>query len=107
MGETDNNQSPLEERLEELLGQELFEPPADFVAAAQINSPDIYAEAEADPEAWWCERARELDWFRDFTTGLDASNAPFYKWFEDGELNASHNCLDRHVEAGGGDKVAF
>ncbi|MFM9023620.1 MAG: AMP-binding protein, partial [Solirubrobacterales bacterium] len=107
MGEADNNPSPLEARLEELLGQELFEPPADFVAAAQINSPDIYAEAEADPEAWWCERARELDWFKEFTVGLDASDAPFYKWFEDGELNASHNCLDRHVEAGLGDRVAY
>jgi acetyl-CoA synthetase len=107
MGEADNNPSPLEARLEELLGQELFEPPADFVAAAQINSPDIYAEAEADPEAWWCERARELDWSKEFTVGLDASDAPFYKWFEDGELNAAHNCLDRHVEAGLGDRVAY
>ncbi|MFM9128230.1 MAG: hypothetical protein ACKOTA_11945, partial [Solirubrobacterales bacterium] len=52
MGEADNNPSPLEARLEELLGQELFEPPADFVAAAQINSPDIYAEAEASGSAW-------------------------------------------------------
>ena len=97
----------LEERLEGLLEQELFEPPASFVAAAAIDSPEIYAEAEADPEAWWCERARELDWSKEFTLGLDASDAPFYKWFEDGELNASYNCLDRHVEAGLGDRVAI
>ena len=97
----------LEGRLAELLEQEVFEPPPAFVAEARINSPGIYAEADPDPEAWWCERARELDWSKDFTVGLDDSNAPFYKWFEDGELNASYNCLDRHVDAGLGDRVAF
>ena len=107
MGEDGTVDHELEGRLAGLLEQEVFEPPPAFVAEAQISSPEIYAEAEADPEAWWCERARELDWATPFTVGLDDSNAPFYKWFEDGELNASWNCLDRHVEAGLGDRVAF
>ena len=101
------DQLELEQRLEGLLGQESFEPPAAFAQAASLNDPAIYAEAAPDSPAWWGERARELDWFEPFTTTLDDSAAPFYKWFEDGKLNASHNCLDRHVEAGLGDRVAF
>ena len=52
-------------------------------------------------------RAREITWYREPTEGLDDSNPPFYKWFADGELNASVNCLDRHLAAGGGDKTAY
>ncbi|HJX32690.1 MAG TPA: acetate--CoA ligase, partial [Solirubrobacterales bacterium] len=62
----------------------------------------------ADPEGWWMRQATELlDWAQEPTQGLDESNPPFYRWFEDGRLNASANCLDRHVEAGRGDRVAF
>ncbi len=64
--------------------------------------------AEADYEGYWAGLAREfVSWKTPFTKALDSSNAPFYKWFEDGTLNVSYNCLDRNVEAGKGDKVAI
>ena len=97
----------LAERLATLLERPSFAPSEDFVAAAALSDAAIYAEAAVDSPAWWAERARELDWATPFTKTLDDSSAPFYKWFEDGELNASHNCLDRHVEAGLGDRVAY
>ena len=62
---------------------------------------------ESDPNAYWAEQARSLHWDTPFTTVLDDSNPPFYKWFTDGTLNVSYNCLDRHVEAGRGDRVAY
>ena len=72
------------------------------------SDPAIYEEAAADPEAWWLRQATELlDWAEPPSEGLDESNPPFYKWFADGKLNASANCLDRHVEAGLGERVAF
>jgi len=68
----------------------------------------LCAEAQADNAGFWAGRARNLlAWHTPFTKTLDDSEAPFYKWFEDGTLNASYNCLDRHVEAGRGDKVAI
>jgi acetyl-CoA synthetase len=85
-----------------------FPPPADFREHAGWSDPAIYGEAAADPVAWWTARAKELlDWDTEPTEGLDDSNPPFYKWFEDGRLNASAQCLDRHVEAGIGDRVAY
>ena len=78
----------LEQRLATLLEQPSFAPPEDFVAAAALSDAAIYAEAGADSPAWWAERALELDWFEPFTKTLDDSAAPFYKWFEDGKLNA-------------------
>jgi propionyl-CoA synthetase len=66
------------------------------------------AEAEADGSAYWARLAREfVSWKTPFTTALDAREAPFYKWFEDGTLNVSYNCLDRHVEAGRGARIAI
>jgi len=53
------------------------------------------------------KQAKELHWFKEPTEDVDESNAPFFKWFADGKINASYNCLDRHVEAGNGDRVAF
>jgi acetyl-CoA synthetase len=98
----------LERELEELLGVEAFEPSAEFRERALWNDAKVYEEAAADPEAWWTRQAAELlDWDVEPTRGLDASNPPFYKWFEDGRLNASAQCLDRHVEAGNGDRVAY
>ena len=98
----------LEQQLEEMLGIEKFDPPEEFRANALWNDPKVYEEAAADPEAWWLAQARELlDWDVEPTQGLDDSNPPFYKWFADGRLNASAQCLDRHVEAGNGDRVAF
>jgi acetyl-CoA synthetase len=98
----------LERELEELLDVEQFEPPAEFRERALWSDPKVYEEAAADPEAWWTRQARELlDWDVEPSQGLDASNPPFYKWFEDGRLNASAQCLDRHVAAGNGDRVAY
>jgi acetyl-CoA synthetase len=98
----------LARELEELLEVETFEPPADFCEQAVWSDPKIYEEAAADPEAWWLQQAKELlDWETPPSKGLDDSYPPFYKWFEDGRLNACANCVDRHVEAGNGERVAF
>lgn len=98
----------LEQELEGMLGVERFEPPAAFRERALWSDPAIYEEAAADPEGWWLRQATELlDWDVEPKQGLNASDPPFYKWFEDGRLNASANCLDRHVAAGNGDRVAY
>ena len=85
-----------------LVENRVFEPSAAQVGAARISGMDAYralvAEAERDPEAFWARLAREeLAWHKPFTQTLDASDKPFYKWFQDGQLNASWNCLDRHM----------
>ncbi|WP_374680391.1 acetate--CoA ligase [Hydrocarboniphaga effusa] len=90
----------------------LIPPPADFVAQANIRGMEGYqalcAEAEADYTGFWARLAREqLAWSQPFTRTLDESKAPFYRWFDDGKLNASYNCLDRHIEAGRGDRTAI
>jgi len=93
----------------ENLGREdrSFPPDPQFTAAAN-GKEALYAAAEADYEGFWAEQARTyLTWSKDFTQDLDWSNAPFATWFADGELNAAYNCVDRHVEAGKGDKVAI
>jgi acetyl-CoA synthetase len=105
---TEETSSSLERELEAMLEIEKFEPPAEFRAKALWSDPEIYEQAAADPEAWWLGQAKELlDWEAEPSVGLDDSNPPFYKWFEDGRLNASYNCLDRHVEAGRGERVAY
>jgi acetyl-CoA synthetase len=101
-------ETALEQELSELLAVERFEPPAEFAAEALLSDPGVYAEAAADPPAWWLRQATELlDWERAPSESLDESNPPFYRWFADGRLNASANCLDRHVAAGRGDRVAY
>ena len=90
----------------------LFQPSAEFIAQATISGMDAYqalcAEAAQDYTGYWARLAREhVSWKKPFTEVLDESNAPFYKWFADGTLNVSYNCLDRNVEAGLGDKVAI
>jgi acetyl-CoA synthetase len=98
----------LEQELAALLEVEKFEPPEDFRRQALWNDPAVYEEAAQDPEAWWLRQATELvEWFEEPKQSLNDSNPPFYKWFEDGKLNVSANCLDRHVDAGLGDRVAF
>ncbi len=97
----------LARRLEELLEVETFPPPEEFARDALLNDPEVYARAAADPLAWWAEQARALEWIKEPSEVLDDSDAPFYKWFADGTLNVSQNCLDRHVDAGRGDRVAF
>lgn len=84
-----------------------FPPPADFAATALVADRALYDEAAADRQAFWARQARELvTWFDDFDTVLDWK-LPFASWFGGGTLNVSYNCLDRHVEAGRGDRVAF
>jgi acetyl-CoA synthetase len=97
----------IERELGELIDQEIFEPPKEFCEKALISDESVYEEAARDPETWWAKQAEALDWFEPWDQVLDESEAPFYKWFTGGKLNASHNCLDRHVEAGRGDRVAF
>jgi acetyl-CoA synthetase len=97
----------LERELEELLEVERFDPPEAFVRDALITDLSVHEEAARDPGAWWAEQARALDWFEPFEQVLDDSDPPFDTWFKGGTLNASHNCLDRHVAAGLGDRVAF
>jgi acetyl-CoA synthetase len=105
---TREGSSSLEGQLSELLEVESFEPSEEFRSRALLSDPAIYEQAAADPEAWWLEQSKQLlEWAREPSESLDESNPPFYKWFADGKLNASANCLDRHVEAGRGDRVAF
>ena len=90
----------------------LYTPPADFVKAAHVSGMEAYRklcdEAERDYGGYWSRLAREfLAWKQPFTKALNEAEAPFYKWFEDGRLNASYNCLDRHVEAGRGERTAI
>ncbi len=92
--------------------QKLYYPPEELVKKAAVSGMDHYRrlceEAERDYAGYWANHARNLiTWKKPFTQVLDESNAPFFKWFADGVLNASYNCLDRHVEAGKGDRVAI
>jgi acetyl-CoA synthetase len=96
-----------DEALSNLLHEDRrFPPPADLAANANVTA-DTYAEAEADVEGFWSKQAKRLSWQTEPTQVLDWSNPPFAKWFADGTLNAAYNCVDRHVEAGNGDRVAF
>ncbi|MBX9471741.1 acetate--CoA ligase [Microcella sp.] len=83
-----------------------FAPDPAFTANA-VAGPELYDEARADRLAFWAKQARELHWHKPFTETLDWSNAPFARWFGDGELNVAYNCLDRHVLAGNGDRIAL
>ncbi|NEX60326.1 acetate--CoA ligase [Noviherbaspirillum galbum] len=89
----------------------MFEPPADLARNAAISGMEGYrtlcAEAERDYEGFWARLANEnLAWHKPFTKTLDESAAPFYKWFEDGQLNVSYNCLDRNLQNGNAGKTA-
>lgn len=84
-----------------------FPPTPEFTAAA-IAKPELYDAAKADRLGFWAQQARELlHWHTPFTETLDWSGAPVARWFADGELNVAYNCLDRHVEAGNGERVAI
>ncbi|PRY65383.1 acetyl-coenzyme A synthetase [Glaciihabitans tibetensis] len=90
-----------------LLETRRFAPPPEFAANA-IADADLYERAAQDRVQFWADTARELlHWHDPFTQTLDWSNPPFAKWFADGTLNVAYNCLDRHVLAGHGDRVAF
>ena len=83
-----------------------FEPPADLAANANVTE-SAYEEADKDRPAFWGKQAERLTWAEPFTEVLDWSNPPFAKWFVGGKINAAYNCVDRHVEAGNGDRVAI
>ena len=101
------NTDALDSELARMLEVERFEPPQGFREHALLSDPAVYEQAARDPQAWWAAQAGELDWFTPWEQILDDSNPPFYKWFVGGKINASYNCLDRHVEAGRGERVAF
>ena len=88
----------LEERRE-------FEPPKEFTAQANANDPSIYEHAEKDPEAWWESQAERLSWSKKWNKVLQW-DPPHHEWFVGGKLNASYNCLDRHLEENG-DRIAY
>ena len=102
-----SDDATLEAELEALLQREWFDPPEDFVAGALVKDLSVHEAAERDPVGWWEEQARALDWFEPWEHALEDEDAPFYRWFSGGKLNVSHNCLDRHVAAGLGDRVAL
>jgi acetyl-CoA synthetase len=97
----------LEDELAELLEVERFEPPQEFREKALLADAAVYEQAARDPLGWWSRQAEELHWFRRWDEVLEDSDPPFYKWFVGGTINASYNCLDRHVQAGRGERVAF
>ncbi len=90
---------------------EFFNPPALFVDNANISGMEGYraicAAAEEDYEGFWARHARDhVSWHKPFTRTLNEEHAPFYRWFEDGELNVSYNCLDRNLANGNAEKTA-
>ncbi len=96
-----------EETLSNLLHEERrFEPPADLAANANVKA-DAYDEAEQDYVAFWEKAAERLTWDTKWDRALDWDNPPFAKWYVGGKLNAAYNCVDRHVEAGNGDRIAY
>ena len=87
--------------------QRKFPPSSSFIADALANDATLYDEAARDNEAFWARQARDLlEWSTPFTQ-ICEWDPPYAEWFADGRLNVSYNCLDRHVLAGKGDKVAF
>jgi acetyl-CoA synthetase len=101
MSETTDEQS-----LASRLPEGGFPPPPELAAQANVG-PDVYERADADRVGFWEEQARRLDWTQPWEQGLDWSNPPFAKWFVGGKLNVAVNCVDRHVDAGHGDQVAY
>jgi len=99
--------SEAEQNISALLSEDrVFEPAEAFRAGAVVQDRSIYERAEADPEGFWAEQADRLGWYQRWDAVMEWT-PPWVRWFVGGRLNASYNCLDRHVEAGGGDKVAF
>ncbi|HEX7834790.1 MAG TPA: AMP-binding protein, partial [Pseudolysinimonas sp.] len=94
--------------IDSLLHEERHFPPTPEFIAKAVAKPALYEAAKADRLAFWADQSRALvHWHEPFTQTLDWTDAPFAKWFADGRINVAYNCLDRHVEAGNGDRVAF
>ena len=104
MADDESGDGQLEARLAE---QEAFEPSDDFVEQANVSDESIYDEFEDNWPECWTRAADLLDWEEEYTQVLDDSEEPFYEWFADGTLNASYNCIDRHVETGNKNRVAI
>jgi acetyl-CoA synthetase len=99
--------SPVEPTIEDYFSEDrVFVPSDRFAGQAVITDAGVYDRAESDWRGYWAEQAGALDWFRAWDTVLEW-DLPFARWFDGGTLNVSYNCLDRHVAAGRGDKVAF
>ncbi len=97
----------MSQALENLLQEERTFPPSEEFTAQANAQPGIHDEANADFEAFWQRQALDrISWYTEPSEALDDSNPPFYKWFKDGELNLSYNCLDRHLESHG-NQVAY
>ncbi|MPZ54636.1 MAG: acetyl-coenzyme A synthetase, partial [Acidimicrobiia bacterium] len=93
--------------IENLLSEERSFPPDESFVSQANAQPGIHEEASTDPAAYWLQQAKNrLTWETEPTVALDDSNAPFFKWFTDGELNVSVNCLDRHL-TDHGDQIAY
>src|SRR5690606_23097605 len=98
----------MSEKIDSLLHEERRFPPSAEFAAQAVAKPELYEAAKADRLGFWADQARELlTWETPFTKTLDWTNAPFARWFADGRLNVAYHCLDRHVLAGNGDRVAI
>src|SRR5436309_14356583 len=96
-----------ETTIEGLLAEgRVFEPQEAFRSQAVVGDPAVYERAATDYEGFWAEQASRLVWSRPWDRVVDW-DPPWVKWFVGGKLNVSHNCLDRHVEDGGGEKVAY
>jgi acetyl-CoA synthetase len=99
--------SDVQQNIAALLSEDrVFEPSEAFRASAVVKDRSPYEQAEADHEAFWAEQADALTWSKRWDTVMEWT-PPWVKWFVGGQMNASVNCLDRHVQAGGGDKVAY
>jgi acetyl-CoA synthetase len=100
------SQPEVEKTIEALLEERrTFSPPKSFIEQANADDAAIYEQAEDDPDAWWASQAERLDWFEKWDKVLEW-DPPFHRWFIGGKLNASYNCLDRHLGATG-DRVAY
>ncbi len=99
--------SDVQQNISALLSENrVFDPSQEFRSRAIVQDRTPYERADADPEGFWAEQADQLEWFTRWDTVMDWT-PPTVKWFSGGTLNVSVNCLDRHVAAGGGDKVAY
>jgi acetyl-CoA synthetase len=95
-------------QIDNLLHESRRFPPSPEFAAESVATETLYEQAAADRLGFWADQSRDLlHWHKPFTRTLDWSNPPFAKWFDDGELNVAYNCLDRHVLAGNGDRIAL
>jgi len=89
-----------------LTEKRVFEPPEEFARQATVQDPEVYEEAHRDPEGFWERFAQELDWFEPWDKVLEWK-PPYAKWFVNGKLNVSYNCLDRHIKGPRKNKAAI